>query len=135
MAIQLSVDVRDDRLDAIEAAIGTSAKLKIWSGAPPADCSEADSGTELAHMDLESDWMDAAAAGAKAKLGTWQETSATAAGTAGHFRIYDSGLAACHIQGTVTGIAGGGDMELDNVVIAELQQVTITTFTLTDANA
>jgi hypothetical protein len=39
------------------------------------------------------------------------------------------------MQGTVTATGGGGDMTLDNAVIALAQVVTITGFTLTDANA
>lgn len=135
MAIQLSVAVRNARLDAIESAIGTSAVLKIRSGAPPATCATADSGTVLATMTLPSDWMAAAASGSKALSGTWSDASADAAGTAAHFRIYDSGGTVCGIQGTVTATGGGGDMTLDNVVIAATQLVTITGFTLTDANA
>jgi hypothetical protein len=79
--------------------------------------------------------MSAAAAGAKAKLGTWQDASADNTGTAAHFRIYDSGGSTCHIQGTVTATGGGGDMTLDNTSIAAAQSVTINTFTLTDGNA
>jgi hypothetical protein len=135
MAVQLSVAVRNARLDAIETNIGTSAILRIRSGAPPATCATADSGTVLATLNLPSDWMAAAASGSKALSGTWQDLSADAAGTAGHFRIYDSGGTVCGIQGTVTATGGGGDMTLDNTSIASAQQVTITSFTLTDANA
>jgi hypothetical protein len=84
-------------------------------------------------MTLPSDWMANASGGSKAKSGTWQDTSADATGTAGHFRIYDSGGTTCHIQGTC-GI-GTGDLQLDNTSIATGQQVTITAFTLTDGNA
>lgn len=135
MAVQLSVAVRNARLDAVETNIGTSAVLRIRSGAPPATCATADSGTLLAEMSLPSDWMAAAASGSKALSGTWQDLSANAAGTAGHFRIYDSGGTVCGIQGTITATGGGGDMTLDNTSIASAQQVTITSFTLTDANA
>lgn len=135
MALQLSTTVRNARLDAIETAIGTSAILKIRTGAAPADCATADSGTALATLNLPSDWLAAAASGAKAKSGTWQDASADATGTAAHFRIYDSGGSTCHVQGTVTATGGGGDLTLDNTSIAATQTVTITGFTLTDANA
>jgi len=135
MAIQLSTAARNGRLDAIETAVGTSAVLRIRTGAAPADCATADSGTVLAEMTLPSDWMAAASSGSKAKSGTWQDASANASGTAAHFRIYDSGGTTCHIQGTISGTGGGGDMELDNTSISSGQSVTITTFTLTDANA
>jgi len=135
MAIQLSVAVRNARLDQIEATIGTGAIIRIRTGAQPDDCATADSGTILSAMTLPSDWMAAASSGAKAITGTWQDAAADAAGTAAHFRVYDSGGTVCGLQGTVTGTGGGGDMELDNAVLAVGQQVTVTSFTLTDGNA
>lgn len=133
MAIQLSAAVRNARLDAIETAIGVSAVLKIRTGAAPADVATADSGTVLTTINLPSDWMSAAATGAKAKLGTWQDTVADATGTAAHFRIYASDGTTPHIQGTVG--QGSGDLSLDNTSIVAGQTVTITAFTLTDGNA
>lgn len=135
MTIQLSTAVRNARLDQIEAIIGVSAILKIRTGAAPANCGAADSGTVLATLNLPSDWMAAAASGSKAMSGTWQDTSADAAGTAAHFRIYASDGTTCGLQGTVTATGGGGDMTLDNTNIASGQQVTVTGFTLTDGNA
>jgi hypothetical protein len=134
MTIKISDTVKNARLDAIETAIGTSAVLKIRTGAPPTNITDADSGTVLATMTLPSDWMAAASGGSKAKSGTWEDTSADNAGTAGHFRIYASNGTTQHMQGTITATSGGGDMELDNVVLAAAQQVTITAFTLTDGN-
>jgi hypothetical protein len=135
MAIKMSVTVRNARLDAIETAIGTGAVLKIRTGAPPTNIADADSGTVLATLTLDSNWMADAASGSKALAGTWQDTSADAAGTAGHFRIYASNGTTQHIQGTVGGTSSGEDMELDNTSIAAGQTVTITSFTLTDGNA
>jgi hypothetical protein len=135
MAIQLSTAARNARLDAIETTIGTLAILRIRTGAAPANCGTADSGTVLAEATLPSDWMNAASGGTKTLLGTWSDASANATGTAAHFRIYDSAGTTCHLQGTVTITAGGGDMTLDNTSIATGQVVTITSFTLTDGNA
>jgi hypothetical protein len=135
MAFQFSTTVRNAWLDQIESTIGTSAILRIRTGAAPANCGTADSGTVLATLNLPSDWMAAASAGSKALTGTWQDASADAAGTAAHFRIYDSGGSTCHIQGSVTATGGGGDMTLDNTSIAIGQQVNITSFTLTAGGA
>jgi hypothetical protein len=135
MALQLSTTVRNARLDAIESTIGTSAIMRIRTGAAPADCATADSGTVLATLNLPSDWLAAASGGSKAKAGTWQDASADATGTAGHFRIYDSGGTTCHLQGSVTVTGGGGDLEVQNTSFASSQAVTITGFTLTDGNA
>lgn len=135
MAIQHSVAVRNAKLDAIETAIGVSAIMKIRTGAAPATCATADSGTVLATLNLPSDWMSAASGGTKAKLGTWQDASADATGTAAHYRIYASDGTTCHEQGTVTATGGGGDLQLDNTSIATGQTVTITAYTLTEGNA
>lgn len=135
MALQLSVAVRNARLDAIETTIGTSAIMKIRTGAAPANCAAADAGTVLATLNLPSDWLAAAAAGSKAKSGTWEDTSGDADGVAAHFRVYASDGSTCHLQGTVTVTGGGGDLTLVNTNIATGQPVTITAFTLTDGNA
>lgn len=134
MAIQLSVAARNARLDAIETTAGATAKLQIRSGAQPANCATAASGTLLCEITLPADYLANASAGSKAKSGTWSGTAA-AAGTAGHFRIVDNAGTTCHLQGSVTATSGGGDMELDNTSIAVSQTVTVNTFTLTDANA
>lgn len=134
MAVKVSETVKNGMLDAIETAVGTSAVLKIRSGSPPTNITDADSGTVLATLNLPSDWLAAASGGTKAKAGTWEDTSADAAGTAGHFRIYASNGTTQHIQGTITATGGGGDMTLDNTSIALAQAITITGFTLTAGN-
>jgi hypothetical protein len=134
MTIQFDTTVRNARLDAIETQIGVSPVLKVRSGAMPANCAAADAGTVLATVNLPSDWMAAASGGVKAKSGTWDDNAADAAGTAGHYRIYDSG-GTCRIQGNITATGGGGNMELDNTVLAVGQQFTVTAFSLTDGNA
>lgn len=135
MALKYSVDVRNARLDVLESTIGTSAILKIRSGAAPANCATADAGTVLATVNLPSDWMAAAAGGVKAKSGTWADASADGTGTAEHFRVYDSGGTVCHIQGTITITGGGGDMTVDNTSFVAGQGFTVTTFQLTASNA
>lgn len=135
MALQYSVAVRNAQLDAFESTTGVSAILRILSGTVPATCATAQTGTLLASLSLPSDWMAAAASGSKALAGTWQDTSADATGTAGHFRILDSTGTTCHAQGTITATGGGGDLTLDNTSVASGQTVTVTSFTLTAGNA
>lgn len=137
MTLQFSTAVRNARLDVIETTLGTTPILRIYdlTAGAPANCGAAITGGTLATMNLPSDWMAAASGGAKALSGTWTDGTADAAGTADFFRIYDSGDSACHLQGTVTATGGGGDLTLDNAVIASAQVVTITTFTITDGNA
>lgn len=133
MALQYSTAVRDAKLDAVETVIGTAPKLEIRTGAPPANCAAADTGTLLANLSLPSDWMNAASGGTKTMLGTWQDASADGTGTAGHFRVKITAGTTCHIQGTVG--TSGADMIVDSVSFTSGQSFTINSFTLTAGNA
>lgn len=128
MAFQKSVTVRNAELDAIETAIGTDAKLKVFTGAEPVNCAAADPAGTLVTMTLPTDWLANAAAGAKAKSGTWSGT-ASGSGTAASWRIYESTATTCHLQGNVT------DMTFDNTSITSGQTVTVNTFSITAGNA
>ena len=137
MAIQLRDTIRNARLDTIESTGGTSCNLSVYTGAQPADCTGANSGTLLVNLNLPADCMNAASGGSKAKLGTWSvAASGGSAATPGHFRIYNSQATkdgtTCILQGSC-GI-GSGDMSFDGTITSG-QTVTISTFTLTDANA
>lgn len=135
MAVQFSTDVRNAMLDSIESTVGTSAVLKIRTGSPPASCATADSGTVLVSYSLASDWAAAASGGSKALNSTPISTTASASGTAGHYRIYRSNGTTCDEQGTITVTGGGGDMTVDNTSINNGQTVNITSFTKTMGGA
>jgi hypothetical protein len=70
MAIQLSVAARNGRLDAIETELGSTPVLKIFTGAQPANCAAANSGTELTVASAD---VPAAAVGTSVVIGatTW----------------------------------------------------------------
>lgn len=112
---QYSVGLLNAQLDQAETHIGTAPLLRFYTGAMPANCAAAASGTQLASQALPSDWMAAASAASKAKAGTWTGTFSVG-GVVGYYRIYDSGGTTCHMQGTVT------------------QQVQLNTSALTAAN-
>ena len=135
MAIQFSTTVRNARLDVIESTISTAPILEIRTGAPPANCATADSGTLLASLALPSDWMGAASSGAKSKSGVWQDASADGTGTAGHFRIKNNAGSVVHVQGVCGALSSGEDMELDNTSLSAGQTFTVDSFVLTDGNA
>jgi len=133
--VQYSVDVRTAKQGAIEGAVGASPTLELRTGAAPANCAAAATGTLLAVINLPADWLAAAAAGAVAKNGAWSGAG-LAAGTIAHFRLYEAGSPSkCHMQGTVTATGGGGDMTVDNTNIAVAQVVTVSSCTLTAGNA
>lgn len=131
--MQFSIAVRNARADAIESTTGASAILTIRTGAAPANCAAANTGTVLATVTLPADWMAAASAGAKALAGTWQDTAADATGAAAHWRIHDSTGATCHIQGTC-GLSAA-DMILDSLSFTAGQAFNVTTFAITEGNA
>lgn len=134
MSIQLSTTLRNNMVGQYETTIGTAPKLQIRTGAQPANCASADSGTLLAELTLPSDWMGAASGGAIALAGAWSGTGA-AAGTAAHYRLKDSTGTTCHEQGSVTATGGGGDLTLDNTNIAVSQTVNVTSWTRTQGGA
>ncbi|HMN55625.1 MAG TPA: hypothetical protein PKE15_00125 [Ottowia sp.] len=134
MTIQLGTTLRNAMIGQYETTVGTSPKLQIRTGAAPADCAAADSGTLLAELALPSDWMTAATAGAISKNGAWS-VAATGAGNGAHYRLKNTAANVCHEQGTVTASGGGGDMTLDNVSIAVGQTVTVTQWDRTQGGA
>ncbi len=107
MAIQMSVAMRNARLDAIETTLGTAARIRIYSGA----------------------------GGSKSMSSTPLATTGLAAGTAGHYRLTDNAGTTTHMQGTVTATGGGGDLTVDNTSIAASQAVNITGWTFTEPGA
>ena len=80
MSVQNSITVRNAMLDAWETAIGTSAKVRLYTGAAPTNCGTAASGTMLVEWALGSDYSANASSGAKSLSAT--PLSATAAAAA-----------------------------------------------------
>lgn len=134
MTIQMSVATRNARITAIETAIGVAAELSIRTGAQPANCAAADSGSELIRFTLASDWASQAS-GVLTFSSTPISDTATGTGTAAHYRIYATDGTTCHMQGSVTATGGGGDLTVDNTSITTGQTVQITGWTITDGNA
>ena len=132
MAIQFSVGVRNARVEAIEAIIGTSPLLEIRTGSQPADCATADSGTLLARLVLPSDWENSASGGQVTKNGVWTG-QCTTPGTALYFRLKNSTGTTCHMQGSVGFLTG--DLPMDDNTLDLDQIITVSVFTLIDANS
>lgn len=136
MAFSYSTTLIDALLDQIDGQFPAGAVLELRSGAPPGVTAAA-TGTVVATIVLPATPWAAAAARTKAKNGTWQDPTADNAGTMGHFRLRQTGDAngasatAVRIEGTITATGGGGDMTVDNTVVAAGQQITVTAFNLT----
>jgi len=102
MALSYGVAVRNASLDAVQTQISTSPKLRVYSGAIPANAGASiGAATMLVEMALPSAWLAAASSGSKALLGTW--TGTAAAGSAAvptFYRIWDTAGTTCGEQGS-----------------------------------
>ena len=135
MAVQNSIALRTARMDQNAVVIGASPTLRIKTGPQPADCAAARQGNMLCEATLPASWLQAAATGKVdgANLPWDLGVGQNGGGTAGHYEIDQGGT--IHEQGSVSGLGGGGDMELSSATIAEDQPVSITNYSATDGNA
>lgn len=127
MTYQYGVTLRNNQVAAIQATIGASGALKIFSGAEPANCAAADPTGLLATITLPASFLTSSG-GVTTIAGTWS-AAASATGTAQSFRMYD-GSSVCHVQGNTT-----ADLVLNNTSITSGQTVSVTSFTVTAGNA
>jgi hypothetical protein len=128
MALDLKHTTANDLLDRYDTHFPAGSVLEIRTGAP-AGAESAAGGSLLASIVLPATPWAAASNGSKAKNGTWS-VAASGTGTAGHYRLRNSGDTQRE-EGTVTATGGGGDAEIDNTSIASGQTVTCSTFTRT----
>jgi hypothetical protein len=128
--MQLSTTQRTNRLSNLTSNIGSSARLKVYTGSAPGVGNSA-TGTLLSTISLPSSaWT--VSSGVATLSGTWQDTSAAASGTPGYWRITDSTGATIYAEGTA-GVSGG---ELSFTTTVSLGgTVSVTQFTLTEGNA
>lgn len=99
--------------------------LTIRSGSAPGAANAA-TGTVLATFAITNTTWAAASNGQRALTATLSDSSADASGTAGHFRVANGTYV---IEGTVTTVGGGGDMELITTAIVATQPVDLTAVT------
>lgn len=134
MTIKLSVAARNSRLDALVAALGSAAQIRIFSGSRPANVAAAETGTLLAELTGGTPFAAAASGGTAAVNPITQDASANATGTAAWARLRTSGSTAV-IDIDVTATGGGGELELVSTSIVATQPVQISSFALTEGNA
>jgi hypothetical protein len=127
MAFQYGTTLRNNQVSQIQATVGASGTLLIFSGAEPANCAAADPTGLLATIVLPAAFLTSSG-GVTTIAGTWS-VAASGTGTAQSFRIKD-GSAVCHVQGNTT-----TDLVLNNTSITSGQTVTVTSFTVTAGNA
>lgn len=131
MAIGMNATLRNNRLDEITARAGASARIRIYSGSRPAT-----GGTEttvLAELTGNATFAPAASGGVLTLNAITQDSSANATGTATWFRIDSSGGTNHVLDGDVG--TSGSDLNLNSTSIVTGGTVSISSFTITEANA
>lgn len=136
--LKLAAAAKNAMLDAtgLKAYIGTSALLRLYSGAQPTNPDTALSGnTLLAELTCNATAFGTVASGvltASAISSTTGQAGAGAGTTATFFRLFKSDGTTAVIDGTVG--TSACDCNLNNASIASGQSVSITSFTYTKAN-
>lgn len=128
MSLQYSATHRNNDMTDIVTQLGATAYLLIYSGAPPSNCGTAASGTLLASLPLSN--PIGAVSNGILTLSAVTSKAASAAGTAGYFRLCtDSSGATCVAQGTV-GITGA-DLNFPSTSFTAGETISISAFTIT----
>ena len=130
MAIQYSTTHRTNAMTQLNTDIGASAVIKVWSGAAPANCGTADSGTLLVTFAGNAGGFGTASNGVLTASAV-ASANAGNTGTAGYFRIYPT--AATSTNAVVQGTCGlsAADMILTNTSITSGQTCNFTSLTVT----
>lgn len=128
MATDRKNTIANQFLDLYDSIAPAGSLLQIRSGAAPG-AEVGATGTLLAEITLPATPWAAASGGSKSAQGLWQ-VNAVGSGTAGHFRLTDSG-GACIEEGSVGVTGSGADLELQNTSINAGQQVTVTSWART----
>lgn len=121
MALTLEILVRNACANSIDTEIGTAGYLEFQTGAQ----------VEVATINFGNPAFGSASVGVITMSGQpLQDTNATGnAGDIDAFQIFASG-AVLKITGTVTLVAGGGDIEMSSLSVAATDTVELTTFSI-----
>lgn len=132
MALSFTTAVKNARADAISTQVGSNGKIRIYSGTVPADANAAlSSNTLLAELACSATFAAAASGGVLTVNTITQDSAADATGTASFFRILKSDNTVI-LQGAVG--TSGAELNLNTTSISAGAAVSITSFTLTEAN-
>lgn len=129
MALSYSTAIRNAMLDAITAAAGGNAKLRIYDGTRPATGGTAT--TLLAELTCNATFAPGASGGVLTLNAITQDSSADATGTATWFRIVTSG-GTFILDGNVG--TSGSDLNLNSTSIVAGGSVSVTSAVITEGN-
>jgi hypothetical protein len=114
------------------AALANTGRLRIYSS-DSADPDASPTGTLLAELTFGSTaFQSATDDGTNASVvanALTQDSSADASGTAAHWRAYQSNGTTMITKGTVSGVGGGGELQLNNTSIVASGVVSVSSLT------
>lgn len=131
MTLGYVASLRNAQLDAITTAIGSSGKIRFYSGTRPATGGTAT--TLLAECALSATAAPAASGGVLTFNAITDDASIDTNGTVSWFRILTSGNAAV-IDGDVTATGGGGDITTPSTSWTAGEPLSVSSFTITAGN-
>lgn len=121
----------DALLDLID--VGGAGYLRLYTGAAPANCETATSGTLLAELRFGATGFAAAAGASPNAVATansiTSDSSADNSGTAGYFRVFAGNGTTCILQGTCG--TSSADMIMNTTTIVAGGQVACSSYTVT----
>lgn len=136
MPVRFPAELRASRADAIATRAGNGALLRLYSGAQPADCETAvGSQVLLAELTCGTPFAPSSVAGVLTVGAITQDASANADGVASFFRIVQSNGTTVVMDGSVSAVGGGGDLQLASTRILTGQPVQVSPFVWTEGNA
>ena len=117
-------------MDDIVTKVGTSGKIKIFTGTVPATCATADTGSLLVTFTGNASQFGTTSAGVLT-VSAIANAVASGTGTAGYFRIYPSSDTTTNavVQGSCA--TSGSDMNMTSTSITSGQTVVFTSQTIT----
>lgn len=114
-------------VDLIDAG-GGAGYIQVRTGAQPANCEAANTGTLLGTLPMSATAFGASSGGTATANAITSDTNADNSGTAGHFRIFDFANV-CILQGDCG--QGSGTMNFDNSSIVAGGTIAISSMTYT----
>ena len=130
MTLGYVATLRNNQLAQITTAVGTSGKIRIYSGTRPATGGAET--TVLAELPCSATFAPAPSGGVLTVNAITSDASADATGTATWFRVLTSANAAV-LDGDVG--TSGSDLNLNSTSLTAGGSVAITSFTITAGNA
>jgi hypothetical protein len=106
-----------------------SGKLRIYTGTAPTNCDDAPTGSTVATLTMNADCFGTPSNGAATANAISPDTNA-AGGTAGYWRVWDSGITTAYLQGTC-GVGASYDMNMNSTTVSAGANVSVSSFTYT----